>query len=97
MICLLNRMKMSIFAEKNKNVRRSMCKISETTILNANRRMKGYKVGRESRMDGKTDKISVSTRVLGKTYNRSFSMGQVNEAFARALMNTRDTHGQRAI
>jgi len=71
-----------------------MCKISETTILNANKRMAKYKIGRGSKATSRTDKISVSTRVLGKTYNRSFTIQQVNETYGRALMNIRNTHRQ---
>ncbi len=70
-----------------------MCKITENTMLRVNERMAKYKIS-SSNQAANTDEIVVSTNVLGKTYERSFSMKQINDMFGRALNRVVSSHGK---
>lgn len=70
-----------------------MCKIAESTILRANERMSKYKIGSFAK-DARADRIVVSTNVLGKTYERNFTMKQINDMFGRALNKVISSNGK---
>ena len=55
--------------------------------------MAKYKIS-SSNQAANTDEIVVSTNVLGKTYERSFSMKQINDMFGRALNRVVSSHGK---
>lgn len=70
-----------------------MCKVSKKTILNANARMKNYKIGQGSG-ECRSEGFIVATSIHGKTYSHTFTEEKVNAMFARALSKMESRYGK---